>query len=55
MKKYSGENPVREIRPYPVEEKRREYSPKELERILDATERIEKSAENKQRFKNTRR
>jgi integrase len=42
MKKYSGENPVREIRPYLVEEKRREYSPNELERILDAAERIEK-------------
>jgi integrase len=41
MKKYSGENPVREIRPYLIEEKRREYSPDELTRILDAAERTE--------------
>jgi len=40
-KRYSGENPIKEIRPYTVEEKRREYTPEELERILDAAERIE--------------
>lgn len=40
----SGENPVNEIRPYAVDQKRREYSPEELERILEAAERVEKEA-----------
>lgn len=43
-KKYSGENPINEITPYTVEEKRREYNPEELERILKAAEQIEKEA-----------
>ena len=45
-KKYSGENPVREIRPYTVDEKRREYTPEELERILEAAERMERESRN---------
>jgi integrase len=43
-KKFSGENPINEIKPYTVDEKRREYSPEELERILEAAERVEKEA-----------
>lgn len=45
-KKYSGENPIKEIRPYTLEEKRREYTPEELARILEAAERVEKEARN---------
>lgn len=41
-KKYILENPIREVRPYTVDEKRREYSPEELEQILDAAERVER-------------
>jgi integrase/recombinase XerD len=44
--KYLIKNPVSDIRPYTVDEKRREYTPEELERILDATDRIEKEARN---------
>jgi len=40
-KKHLPENPVSEVRPYTVDEKRREYSLEELERILDAAERVE--------------
>lgn len=35
------ENPATEVRPYTVDEKRREYTPEELERIMEAAERIE--------------
>ena len=43
-KKYAGENPVKEITPYIVDEKRREYSPGEIARILDAAGKVEKEA-----------
>jgi len=42
--KFRGENPINEFKPYIVDQKRREYSPDELERILLAVERIEKEA-----------
>lgn len=42
--KYRGENPVNEIKPYTVGEKRREYTPEELSRILEAAEIVEKEA-----------
>ena len=41
LKKYIRENPVKEVRPYTVDEKHREYTPEELERILDAADRVE--------------
>jgi len=41
---FSGDNPVNEIKPYLVEERRREYSPEEIWRIIEAAERIEKEA-----------
>ena len=44
-KKYSGENPIKELRPYTVDEKRREYTPEELERILDAADRVERESQ----------
>ncbi len=34
-KKFAGDNPINEIRPYPTDEKRREYSPEELKIILE--------------------
>lgn len=43
-KKYSSDNPIKEIVPYVTEEKRREYSPEEIERILDAAPKAEKEA-----------
>lgn len=43
-KKYIFENPISEIRPYMVDEKRREYMPEELGRILEAAARVEKEA-----------
>jgi len=43
-KKYAGNNPIKEIVPYVTEEKRREYSPEEIERILAAAELVEKNA-----------
>lgn len=43
-KKYAGENPIKEIVPYVTEEKRREYSPEEIEKILAAAELVEKNA-----------
>ena len=42
-KKFFGENPAVGIKPYIVEEKRREYSPDELGRILKAADEIERS------------
>jgi len=42
--KSSGKNPINEIRPYTVDEKRREYSPEELKQIFDAVEKIEREA-----------
>jgi len=42
--KYRDRNPVNDIRPYPVDEKRREYSSEELKRILEAADKIEKKA-----------
>jgi len=44
-KRYSGENPIKEVRPYTVDEKRREYTPQELERILDAADRVERESQ----------
>ena len=43
-KKYLTENPIKEVKPYTVNEKRREYSPDEIRRILAAADRIEKEA-----------
>lgn len=43
-KRYQGENPISEVKPYIVNGKRREYSPEEIARILEAAERIEKEA-----------
>jgi integrase len=42
--KYRGENPINEIKPYTVGEKRREYTPEEISRILAAAETVEKEA-----------
>ena len=42
--KYLSENPVKEIIPYTVDGKSREYSPEEIERILKAAGHIEKIA-----------
>lgn len=44
-KRYIGENPIKEVRPYAVDEKRREYTPEELERILDAADRMERECQ----------
>lgn len=43
-KRYIGDNPIKEVQPYIVNEKRREYTAKEIERILSACDRIEKEA-----------
>jgi len=43
-KAYCRENPINEIKPYIVDETRRDYSPDEIRRILEAAERIEKEA-----------
>jgi len=43
-KKYLTDNPIKEVKPYTVDEKRREYSPDEIRRILVAADRIEKGA-----------
>jgi integrase len=43
-KKFAGLNPVKEIKPYVVDSKRRAYSPEELGRILAAAERVEREA-----------
>jgi len=42
--KYKGENPISQVKPYVVDEKRREYSPEEIEKIIEAADRIEKEA-----------
>lgn len=42
--KYTGENPIKEIKPYVVDEKRREYSSEEIAKIIAAAEKIEKEA-----------
>lgn len=42
--KHLSENPVKEIIPYTVDGKRREYSPEEIERILAAADHVEKIA-----------
>jgi integrase len=41
---FSGDNPADEMKPYLVEEKRREYSPEEIQKVLEAAEQIEKEA-----------
>jgi integrase len=41
-KKYIFENPVNEVRPYIIDEKRREYMPEEIDLVLQAAGRIEK-------------
>lgn len=40
-KYFSGENPVKQFRPYVVDSRRREYTEDELKRILEAAGRIE--------------
>lgn len=42
--KHPGPNPVKEIKPYVVDRKRRSYSAEEIKKILDAAEKIEKGA-----------
>lgn len=42
--KFHGTNPVREVRAYVVDQRRREYSPDELKRIVEAAGRIEAEA-----------
>ena len=44
-KKYRDENPAAEIRPYTVDRKRRELTPDELSRILEAASEVEKEAD----------
>ena len=41
---YHGENPIREVKPYVVDEKRREYTPDELNRVIEAAGEIERGA-----------
>ena len=43
-KMLTKDNPVNEIRPYTVDEKRREYSPEELKTILEVAEQLEATA-----------
>jgi integrase len=43
-KKFSGQNPILEIKPYTVDSRRRAYSAEELGRILAAAEKIETEA-----------
>jgi len=43
-KRFAGDNPISEIRPYAVDEKRREYSPEELKIILEIAEQLEQEA-----------
>ena len=43
-KYYFGENPITEIKPYVVASKRREYSPAEISRILEAADKVEAEA-----------
>ncbi len=43
-KLYYGDNPISELKPYIVDDKRREYSPDEINRILSAADSIEKTA-----------
>jgi len=43
-KRFAGDNPINEIRPYAVDEKRREYSPEELKTILEVAEQLEREA-----------
>lgn len=42
--RYRGENPVREVKPYLIDEKRREYSADELNRIIEAAGKVETKA-----------
>lgn len=41
---HPGPNPVKKVRPYVVEEKRRAYTPEEIEKILKAADYLEKRA-----------
>lgn len=41
---YSGDNPISEVKPYLVNNKRREYTPEEIVSIIEAAEQIEKTA-----------
>jgi integrase len=41
---HPGPSPIKAIRPYVVDDKRRAYSPEEIEKILEAAARIEKEA-----------
>lgn len=43
-RKYVSENPVSEIKPYTVDSKRREYTPAEIQRLLEAAEKVERDA-----------
>ena len=42
--KYTRDNPINEIKPYPTDRRRREYTQDEIKRILEAAEKIEASA-----------
>jgi len=43
-KLWSGENPIREVTPYVIDQKRRAFSPDEISRIVKAAGRIEREA-----------
>ena len=43
-KLWAGENPIREVTPYVIDQKRRAYSPDEIKRIIAAAGRIEREA-----------
>ena len=43
-KLYTGDNPICDVKPYVVNGKRREYTPDELERIIRASEKVEREA-----------
>jgi integrase len=43
-KLWAGENPIREVKPYVVDQKRRAYSAVEIKRIIAAADRLEREA-----------
>lgn len=42
--KHPGPNPVKDVKPYVVDRKRRSYSTEEIKKILEAAEKVEKEA-----------
>jgi len=41
---FNGRNPMRDVKPYPVDQKRRAYTPEEIGRIVEAASRISAAA-----------